>query len=81
MIRRDSSNDFEAYASLATAAAGVTKLSFRVRCETAGTLVVKKAAGGTNVAVMFKAGETKEIAITGIVEAGSSGCVPIEVYR
>ncbi len=78
------SGDYAVYASLATAEAATlnTGNSVRaVRCETAGTLVVKNPAGGANVALPFKAGETQYVQVAGIVAAGSSGCVPITVYR
>lgn len=76
-------NDFEVYATLAAAEAGVsaTGQDIRaVRCNTAGTLVVSKS-GGATAALPFLAGETQHVNIRGIVAAGSSGCVPITVYR
>ncbi len=81
---QQSSGDFAVYASLAAAETGVVatgRLPFAVRCETAGTLVVKASAGGASVALAFKAGETQYVQIAGITAAGSSGCVPITVYR
>lgn len=78
-----SSGYFEVFASLADAEAGVDAAGIvrRVRCETDGTLVVKRACDGTEVALPFKAGETQDVLIVGIVETGSSGCVPITVHR
>jgi hypothetical protein len=79
-------NDFEVYATLAAAEAGVTAMGASsqdvraVRCNTAGTLVVSKS-GGATAALPFLAGETQHINIRGIVQAGSSGCVPITVFR
>lgn len=83
-----SSEDFHVYATLAAAAAGVTtentntkRVVAGIRCETDGTLVVKKTAGAVTVALPFKAGETQAVRVHEIVEAGSSGCVPVTVYR
>lgn len=78
------SGDFDSYATLALAAAGQTSarpLTRQIRCDTAGTLVVLKAAGGGSVALKFSAGEKKDVKVIAIIEAGSSGCVPIEVLR
>lgn len=79
-----SSGDFDVYASLAAAEAGVlaTGSTVRaVRCQTDGTLRVKKATGGGLVDLPFKAGETQCVQITAIVAASSTGCVPITIYR
>ncbi len=78
------SGDFDVYASLAAAESAITgsgRAITAVRCETAGTLVVKKGAGGASVALPFKAGETQYVSIAGITASGSTGCVPITVYR
>ncbi len=83
-MRPESSGDFAVYATLADAAAGGTaqgRATIAVRCEAAGTLVVKRSAGGDSIALPFKAGETQWIQIAGVVVSGSSGCVPIPVYR
>lgn len=79
------SGDFDSYATIAAAEAATTAgtlgISREIYCHTAGTLVVKQANGGATKTLSFLAGGTKAVAITGIVAAGSSGCVPIEVLR
>jgi hypothetical protein len=81
--RLPSSEDFDVYATLAAAAAGQTsavKMTSEIYCHTAGVLVVKKP-GGSTVALNFLAGTTKRVRATAIIESGSSGCIPVEVFR
>lgn len=76
--------DFAVFATLADAAAASLNIGSSVRavrCETAGTLRVRSPAGGALVDLPFKAGETQHVQIAGIIEDGSTGCVPITVYR
>lgn len=49
----------------------------RIRCTTAGNLVVKRASDLTNVTLPFLAGETMEVQATALVAASSTvvGCV------
>lgn len=79
------SDDFDVYTSVANAETatgnGTLGVTRAVRCGAAGTLVVRRAKDGTNVAVPFAAGETQPLQVTGVIAAGSSGCAPITVYR
>jgi hypothetical protein len=79
------SDDFSVYASVAAGATatgdGTFGVTRAIRCDAAGTLVVKRAKDGVNVALPFAAGETQPVQATGIVSSGSSGCAPITVYR
>lgn len=78
------SGNFDVYASLAAAEAGQStsvKPARAIRCGTSGTLRVKRCAGAAVVDLPFAAGETQAVQVTSIVATGSSGCVPITVYR
>lgn len=76
-------SDFEVYANVAAAEAGVSGAGApirAIRCSAAGNLVVKKG-GGVTVALPFLAGETQHVNISGVVAAGSGAVGPIVVYR
>lgn len=49
-----------------------------IRCGTVGTLVLRFP-DGTTESCDFAAGETRNIAATGMVLSGSVGCVPVEI--
>lgn len=77
------SADYEQFASLAAAEAGQTiqqKPTRMIRCLADGTLVVKQP-DGTQRTLTVEAGIDEPIVAIGIVASGSSGCVPIKVYR
>jgi hypothetical protein len=76
-----SSGDFEEFSSLASAQSNFSGTTRRIVCGSDGTLVVKQAEGGTQRTITIKAWVAEEICVTGFVAAGSSGCVPIRVYR
>lgn len=76
-------SDYDVYATLAAAEAGAVATGVpikAIRCNTAGTLRVTKS-GGVNVDLPFLAGETQYVTAHGIFAAGSTGCVPITVFR
>lgn len=76
----DSFQDADTYASLA-AAEGAPRARYRgVRCEAAGTLVVL-VPGAVAKSIPFKAGETQRIECVGVLAAGSSGCVPVTLFK
>ncbi len=82
-----SSPYFAVYSSLALAVTGVATVSAArgpcraIRCDTSGTLVTKGAAMGSSTAALpFAAGERQDVQAVALVEAGSSGCVPITVF-
>jgi len=75
------SGDFEEFASIAAAVAGMTGISRRVVCLADGVLVVKQSHLGTSRTITVKAGVAEDIAIVGFVSSGSSGSAPIKVYR
>ena len=82
-----SSPYFAVYSSLALAVTGVATVSAArgpcraIRCDTSGTLVTKGAAMGSSTAAMpYAAGELQMVQAVALVEAGSSGCVPITVF-
>jgi hypothetical protein len=83
MLTPDLSGDFDQYTTLADAEASFAdkRPSIGVRCSSAGTLRVSKAAGGAMADVTFLAGEILWIAIRGIDAAGSVGCAPITIWR
>lgn len=85
--RLGSSGRFKECATLAAAEAYLVVdasgggQSIGIQCGTAGTLVVKQAYDGESQTLTFAANERKDIACIAIVEAGSSGCIPVTVYR
>ncbi len=82
-MHEKSFGDFEVYTTLAAAEAGVLATGDSVkavRCGAVGTLRVAKS-GGATVDLPFAEGETQYVHIRGVSAAGSTGCVPITVYR
>ena len=76
------SESYEEFASLAAAEAGLKPdaPARRIRPLADGTLIVKQP-DGTSRTLTVKAGVDEPIVAIGITAAGSSGCVPIKVYR
>jgi hypothetical protein len=76
----DSFQDADTYASLAAAEAAPRARYRAIRCEAAGTLAVL-VPGAVTKTVPFKAGETQRLECVGVVAAGSSGCVPVTLFK
>lgn len=77
------SSDYEEYSSLANLENGQTlsKSPTRmVRCLADGTLIAKQP-DGTSRTLTIKAGVDEPIVAIGFTATGSSGCVPVKVYR